>query len=168
MQGILMHPHAPCSYPCVISWSKTISEASMEKGKIGKCPHVGALSFKTCQESFSLANAVPLTSSHAAEARCITMTWECPLCQGNLHSNSSLGEGAAERRGGGRGKQKGTRLPPRSRLIHEPKEGNPSPVGSNRSLCARHSPVKAAPTHAGSLLPLSLVLQSSRRPPPPP
>lgn len=93
-----------------------------------------------------------------------------PRCWGLLHhndmgmpppsrkssqSNSSLGEGTAEKRGGGTNKREPDY--PRSRLIHEPKEGNPSPVGSNRNLCTRHSPVKAAPTHVGSLLPLSLV-----------
>lgn len=47
----------------------------------------GLLSFKTCQRSFSSENAVSLTSSHAAEPCCITMTQECPsLRQGNLHS----------------------------------------------------------------------------------
>lgn len=112
MQGILKHEHTAWSYQCVISWTKNISETSMVKRKIEKRPNVGALSFKTCQESFSLANAVPLTSSHAAEPRCITMTWECPLRQGNLHRATALGEGMAARRGRGRGQTKGNLITP--------------------------------------------------------
>lgn len=77
---------------------------------------MGALSFKTCHRTFSLENAVSLTSSHATEPCCITMTQECPsLSRKSPHSNNSLGEGKAQKRGGGRaecgGKQKGTRLP---------------------------------------------------------
>lgn len=71
------------------------------------------------------------------------MTQECPLRQGNLHRVGGGGGG-----GGGVGGTKGNPItPPRSRLIHEPQEGNPSPVGSNGNLCRRCSPVKAAPTH---------------------
>lgn len=78
----------------------------MVKRKIEKRPNMGALSFKTCQESFSLANAVPLTSSHAAEPRCITMTWECPLPQGNLHrATAHWGRGRQREREGGANKR---------------------------------------------------------------
>lgn len=71
-----------------------------------KLPNVGALSFKTRRESFSLEDAVPLLPSHAAEPRCITMTQECPLCQGNLHRATAHwgrgrqreGEGGANKR----------------------------------------------------------------------
>lgn len=82
---------------------------------------VGALSFKTCHRSFSLENAVSLTSSHAVQPCCITMTQECPsLLRKSPQSNSSLGEGKVEKRGEGvvqrgraeGGKQKGTWLPP--------------------------------------------------------
>lgn len=63
---------------------------------------VGALSFKTCHRSFSLENAVSLTSSHAAEPCCITMTQECPaLLRKPPQSNNSLGEGKVEKRGDG-------------------------------------------------------------------
>lgn len=83
----------------------------------------GLLSFKTCHRSFSSQNAVSLTSSHAAEPCCITMTQECPSpSRKSSQCNSSLGEGQAEERGGcsaeewvrvqrGGGKQKGGRLP---------------------------------------------------------
>lgn len=98
-------------------WSKTISQNSMVKTKLknfGHSPHtVGALSFKTCHRSFSLENEVSLTSSHAAEPCCITMTQECPsLSRKSPQSNSSLGGGEGrKRREGvvqGGGKQKGT------------------------------------------------------------
>lgn len=63
---------------------------------------VGALSFKTCHRSFSLENAVSLTSSHAAEPCCITMTQECPsLSRKSSQCNSSLGEGKIEERAEG-------------------------------------------------------------------
>lgn len=72
----------------------------------------GLLSFKTCHRSFSWENAVSLTSSHAAEPCCITMTQECPSpSRKSSQCNSSLGEGQAEERGGcsaeGRGQTKG-------------------------------------------------------------
>lgn len=76
----------------------------MVKRKIEKRLNVGALSFKTCLESFSLANAVPLTSSHAAEPRCITMIWECPPCQGNLHRAKARWGRGRQRAGGGQTK----------------------------------------------------------------
>lgn len=97
---------------------------SMVKAKLKNLGHtlhtVGALSFKTCHRSFSLENAVSLTSSHAAEPCCITMTQECPSpSRKSPQSNSSLGEGKVEKRGEGvvqgwegGGKQKGTWLPP--------------------------------------------------------
>lgn len=126
----------------------------------------GLLSFKTCHRSFSSENAVSLTSSHAAEPRCITMTQECPsLRQGNLHSATALwgrgglkkGEGIVQewvRAAEGRGLNKREADYPWSRLIRKPTQGNPSPAGSNSGLCARWSPVKAAATHVSSLLPL--------------
>lgn len=63
---------------------------------------VGALSFKTCHRSFSLENAVSLTSSHAAEPCCITMTQECPSVK-EIFTEQQLtggGEGRGKRRGG--------------------------------------------------------------------
>lgn len=109
-------------------------------------PLWGLLSFKTCQRSFSSQNEVSLTSSHAVEPCCITMTQECPsLRQGNLHS--SLGDGQAEERGGcsagvgaswrGAGANKREADYPWSRLIRKPTQGNPSPAGSNSGLCTR-------------------------------
>lgn len=79
---------------------------SMVKAKLKNLGHtlhtVGALSFKTCHRSFSLENAVSLTSSHAAEPCCITMTQECPSpSRKSPQSNSSLGEGKVEKRGEG-------------------------------------------------------------------
>lgn len=107
---------------------------------------VGALSFKTCHRSFSLENAVSLTSSHAAEPCCITMTQECPSpSRKSSQCNSSLGEGKIEERAEGAwwgvvvvvGANKREPDYPWSRLIHKPTEGNPSPAGSNRNLCTR-------------------------------
>lgn len=77
---------------------------------------VGALSFKTCHRSFSLENAVSLTSSHAAEPCCITMTQECPsLSRKSSQCNSSLGEGKIEERAEGAwwgGQTKGNPITP--------------------------------------------------------
>lgn len=99
-----------------ISWSKTISQNSMVKERLKNFRHtlhtVGALSFKTYHRSFSLENAVSLTSSHAAEPCCITMTQECPsLSRKSLQSNSSLGEGKVEAVGW-RGQTKGNPITP--------------------------------------------------------
>lgn len=85
--------------------------------KLGYTLHtVGALSFKTCHRSFSLENAVSLTSSHAAEACRITMTQECPSpTRKSPQSNSSLGEGKPEKRRGwwgGTKKKKGNLITP--------------------------------------------------------
>lgn len=62
----------------------------------------GLLSLKTCHRSFSSENAVSLTSSHAAEPCCITMTQECPsLCQGNLHSATARWGRGRQKKGEG-------------------------------------------------------------------
>ena len=104
--------------------SKTISQTAWWKQSwknLGHTLHtVGALSFKTCHRSFSLENAVSLTSSHAAEPCCITMTQECPSpSRKSPQSNSSLGEGKVEKRGegvvhggGGGGQTKGNLITP--------------------------------------------------------
>lgn len=101
----------------VNSWTKTISQNSMAKAKLknfGNILHtVGALSFKTCHRSFSLENAVSLTSSHAAEPCCITMTQKCPSLSGKSpQSNNSLGEGKGEKRERGGGQTKGNLIIP--------------------------------------------------------
>lgn len=70
-----------------------MAEAALKD--IGRALHaVGALSSKTRRGSFSLENAAPLTSPHAAEPRRITMTQECPSpSRKPPQSNSSLGGG---------------------------------------------------------------------------
>lgn len=73
------------------------------------------------------------------------MTRECPLCQGNLQLT------------GGGGQTKGNPITPRSRLIHEPQEGNPSPVGSNRKLFRKVQPSESC-THPCKHPPSSLSL----------
>lgn len=120
------HLPATCSYRSINLWknlslsSKTISQNSMVKERLKNFRltfhTVGALSFKTYHRSFSLENAVSLTSSHAAEPCCITMTVECPsLSRKSLQSNSSLGEGKIEERGEegeGVGQTKGNPITP--------------------------------------------------------
>lgn len=125
----------------------------MVKRKIEKRLNVGALSFKTCQESFSLANAVPLRSSHAAEACCITMTWECPLRQGNLHRATARWGRGQQRKGEG-GKQKGTWLPP---VTAHPraKRGKSITCGIKQKLVHKAQPSESC-THPCRLSPSSL------------
>lgn len=76
-----------------------------------KLETVGVLPFKTCHRSFSLKNAVSLTSSHAAEPCCITMTQECPSVKEIFTEQQLTGGGEDKAEEEGRGKQKGTRLP---------------------------------------------------------
>lgn len=134
--------------------------------EIEKLPNVAALSFKTCQESFSLENAVPLTSSHAAEPRRITMTRECPLCQGNLH-RATLRWGRGRQREGKGGKQKGTRLPP---VTAHPraKRGKSITCGIKQKLVHKVQPSESCThpcKHSPSSLPCFQVIET---PPPPP